>query len=74
MLFLPSGPGTALIFGKSGRSLENRKTKVPNWYLDLSMIIKYWKGATRAYHHTAPINMHYGLYQALQLILEEGLG
>lgn len=52
--------------------LKARKTKVPNWYLDLTMLINYWQGATRAYHHTAPINMLYGLYQALYLIKEEG--
>jgi alanine-glyoxylate transaminase/serine-glyoxylate transaminase/serine-pyruvate transaminase len=52
--------------------IEARKTKVPNWYLDLSLIMNYWEGATRAYHHTAPVNMLYGLYQALCLILEEG--
>jgi alanine-glyoxylate transaminase / serine-glyoxylate transaminase / serine-pyruvate transaminase len=53
-------------------ALQARKTKVPNWYLDLSLIMNYWEGATRAYHHTAPVNMLYGLYQALGLILEEG--
>jgi alanine-glyoxylate transaminase / serine-glyoxylate transaminase / serine-pyruvate transaminase len=53
--------------------LRARSTKVPNWYLDLSMIINYWEGAKRVYHHTAPINMLYGLYQALQCIVEEGL-
>ena len=53
--------------------LKSRPTKVPNWYLDLSMIISYWEGAKRAYHHTAPINMIYGLYQALRCVLEEGL-
>jgi alanine-glyoxylate transaminase/serine-glyoxylate transaminase/serine-pyruvate transaminase len=53
--------------------LRARSTKVPNWYLDLTMIINYWEGAKRAYHHTAPINMLYGLYQALHCILEEGL-
>jgi alanine-glyoxylate transaminase/serine-glyoxylate transaminase/serine-pyruvate transaminase len=53
--------------------LKNRASKVPNWYLDLSMIIKYWEGAKRAYHHTAPINMMYGLYAALQCIVTEGL-
>jgi alanine-glyoxylate transaminase/serine-glyoxylate transaminase/serine-pyruvate transaminase len=37
------------------------------------MIINYWEGHTRAYHHTAPINMLYGLYRALGLILDEGL-
>ncbi|MBN2332266.1 MAG: alanine--glyoxylate aminotransferase family protein [Deltaproteobacteria bacterium] len=52
--------------------LMNRKSKVPNWYLDLSLIVNYWQGSSRAYHHTAPINMLYGLYQALYLILQEG--
>jgi alanine-glyoxylate transaminase / serine-glyoxylate transaminase / serine-pyruvate transaminase len=72
-LSCPPGLAPLSFSEKAIAALENRKTKVPNWYLDLSMIMQYWKGATRAYHHTAPINMHYGLYQALQLILEEGL-
>ena len=45
---------------------------MPNWYLDLTLIINYWEGNSRAYHHTAPINMNYALYQALHLILQEG--
>ncbi len=49
-----------------------RKTKVQSWYLDVSMLAKYW-GEERVYHHTAPINMTYGLYEALRVILEEGL-
>jgi alanine-glyoxylate transaminase/serine-glyoxylate transaminase/serine-pyruvate transaminase len=36
------------------------------------MLASYW-GEQRAYHHTAPINMSYGLYEALRLVLEEGL-
>ena len=50
----------------------NRKTKVQSWYLDVSMLASYW-GEDRVYHHTAPINMSYGLYEAVTLILEEGL-
>ena len=50
----------------------NRKTKVQSWYLDASMLASYW-GSDRVYHHTAPINMSYGLYEALSIILEEGL-
>ena len=53
--------------------MEQRKTKVLSWYLDLSMVRKYWSGAKRAYHHTAPISMVYSLYEGLRLILEEGL-
>jgi alanine-glyoxylate transaminase/serine-glyoxylate transaminase/serine-pyruvate transaminase len=36
------------------------------------MIVNYWEGAKRAYHHTAPINMIYGLYAALDRIINEG--
>jgi alanine-glyoxylate transaminase/serine-glyoxylate transaminase/serine-pyruvate transaminase len=50
----------------------NRKTKVQSWYLDVSMLAKYW-GQERVYHHTAPINMTYGLCEALRIVLEEGL-
>lgn len=59
----------------SDRALEvinNRRTPVPNWYLDLSQVVKYW-GKERTYHHTAPINMNYALREALRLITEEEL-
>ncbi|MHC4443709.1 MAG: pyridoxal-phosphate-dependent aminotransferase family protein [Planctomycetota bacterium] len=53
--------------------MEKRKTKVQSWYLDLSMLRKYWDGAKRVYHHTAPISMVYALHEALRMIFEEGL-
>jgi len=52
--------------------LEERKTPVVSWYLDMSMVSSYW-GAERKYHHTAPINMIYALREALRIIAEEGL-
>lgn len=52
--------------------IRNRKRKVQSWYLDLSMIEKYW-GSERLYHHTAPISMNYALHEALRILLEEGL-
>jgi len=52
--------------------IRKRSTKVTNWYLDLSMIERYW-GQERIYHHTAPINMSYALYEALRIVEEEGL-
>ncbi len=52
--------------------LRQRQSKVANWYLDLTMVEKYW-GDTRTYHHTAPISMNYALREALRLIHEEGL-
>ncbi|HZZ30036.1 MAG TPA: alanine--glyoxylate aminotransferase family protein [Pirellulales bacterium] len=54
------------------KKIHARKTKVQSWYLDVTMLSQYW-GQERVYHHTAPINMTYGLYEALQVIGEEGL-
>jgi alanine-glyoxylate transaminase/serine-glyoxylate transaminase/serine-pyruvate transaminase len=51
--------------------ITKRKTKVQSWYLDVNFLANYW-GTDRVYHHTAPINMTYGLYEALRLIEEEG--
>jgi alanine-glyoxylate transaminase/serine-glyoxylate transaminase/serine-pyruvate transaminase len=67
-------PGLAPVtFGpRALEALRRRRSKVQSWYLDLTMIEKYW-GAERAYHHTAPISMNYALAEALRLVVEEGL-
>ena len=67
-------PGLAPIsFSQAAVSkLEQRKTPVVSWYLDMSMVRNYW-GTDRTYHHTAPINMIYALREALRVIAEEGL-
>lgn len=72
-LSCPPGLAPVAFSDRAVEKLKNRTTKVPNWYLDLTMIINYWEGAKRAYHHTAPINMLYALSQALDIILDEGL-
>lgn len=68
-------PGLSpLTFGdRALGKLKARSTKVVSWYLDLSMIEKYWTKGERAYHHTAPISMNYALHEALCLVHEEGL-
>lgn len=58
--------------------MDARKTKPQSWYLDVSMLRKYYLGGGgggggRVYHHTAPINMTYALREALAIVLEEGL-
>jgi alanine-glyoxylate transaminase/serine-glyoxylate transaminase/serine-pyruvate transaminase len=71
---LGCSPG-ASPFTMSARAMEKlqqRRTKVPNWYLDMSLLSKYW-GSERTYHHTAPINLYYGLREALRLVAAEGL-
>ena len=72
-LSCPPGLAPVSFSDRAIEKLMNRKSKVPNWYLDLSMITKYWSGKSRVYHHTAPINMLYGLYQACFNIIDEGL-
>ncbi|MFZ5867941.1 MAG: pyridoxal-phosphate-dependent aminotransferase family protein [Thermodesulfobacteriota bacterium] len=71
-LSCPPGIAPLTLGERALNKLNNRKTKVPNWYLDMTMVGKYW-GSERTYHHTAPITMNYGLREALRLIAEEGL-
>lgn len=72
-LSVPPGLAPVSFSEKTLLKIKNRKTRVPNWYLDMSLIGEYWqKDHKRAYHHTAPINMLYALYQALLLFFEEG--
>ena len=52
--------------------MKNRQTPVANWYLDLNGLEKYW-GQPHAYHHTAPISLHYALREGLRMVIEEGL-
>jgi alanine-glyoxylate transaminase / serine-glyoxylate transaminase / serine-pyruvate transaminase len=71
---LGCAPG-ASPFTMSPRAMEKllkRQTKVPNWYLDMLLLGKYW-GEERVYHHTAPISLYYGLREALRLVAEEGI-
>lgn len=67
-------PGLAPVtFGPAAlEKIKSRKTKVQSWYLDVTMLANYW-GTERVYHHTAPINMTWGLYEAVQIVLAEGL-
>ncbi len=70
-LSCPPGLAPLSFSEKAMAAVKARKARVPNWYLDFTMIADYW-GRNRVYHHTAPISMIYALYQALLLILDEG--
>ncbi len=52
--------------------IKNRKHPVSSWYLDLTLLEKYW-GSERVYHHTSSSTLNYALLEALRLIDEEGL-
>jgi len=54
--------------------LKSRKTKVPSWFLDQSLVMGYWGGSgKRTYHHTAPVNSLYALHESLVMLQDEGL-
>ena len=71
-LSCPPGLAPVSFNERAMETILSRKTKVQSWYLDATMLANYW-GSDRVYHHTAPINMSYALYEALQVIHEEGL-
>jgi len=71
-LSCPPGLGPFSMNERAEKKMSNRKDKVPNWYLDVSLLNKYW-GSDRVYHHTAPVNMNFGIREALRLLAEEGL-
>ncbi len=72
-LSCPPGLAPVTFSERAVEKLKSRESKVVSWYLDLSMIEKYWTDGERAYHHTAPISMNYALHEALCLVHEEGL-
>ncbi len=71
-LSCPPGLAPITVGPRAREILRSRKSKVPNWYLDLTMVERYW-GNERTYHHTAPITMNYALREALRIVAEEGL-
>ncbi|HEX3825928.1 MAG TPA: alanine--glyoxylate aminotransferase family protein [Sporichthyaceae bacterium] len=72
-------PGLApLTAGERALAKLRRRTQPGrSWYFDLSLVLNYWYpdlggSSTRAYHHTAPINLVYGLREALGLVVGDG--
>jgi alanine-glyoxylate transaminase/serine-glyoxylate transaminase/serine-pyruvate transaminase len=68
----PPGLAPLTLSQRAVEKLERRSAPVANWYLDLTLLRKYW-GIERVYHHTAPISSVYALYEGLRIIAEEGL-
>jgi len=68
----PPGLGPITIGPRAEAKLARRSSPVRSWYLDLTMLARYW-GPERTYHHTAPISLNYALYEALRMIAEETL-
>lgn len=71
-LSVPPGLAPITFSPKALEAVNRRRTKVQSWYLDVTLLQKYW-GSERVYHHTAPISMIYALREGLRIIHEEGL-
>ncbi|GAB4574374.1 MAG: alanine--glyoxylate aminotransferase family protein [Anaerolineae bacterium] len=71
-LSAPPGLAPITLSPRAVERLEQRTTPVTSWYLDLMLLRQYWD-ERRVYHHTGPVNMGVALYEALRLVVEEGL-
>jgi alanine-glyoxylate transaminase/serine-glyoxylate transaminase/serine-pyruvate transaminase len=71
-LAAPPGLAPITFSERAVERIRSRRSKVQSWYLDVTMVEKYW-GNERTYHHTAPISMNYALREALRIVHEEGL-
>jgi alanine-glyoxylate transaminase/serine-glyoxylate transaminase/serine-pyruvate transaminase len=71
---LSSPPGLAPITfsSRAVEKINKRSQKVQSFYLDMSVLGKYW-GNEQTYHHTAPVSMNYALLESLRILFEEGL-
>lgn len=68
----PPGLAPITFSERAMEAVRKRKEPCRSWYFDVGMIENYW-GPARLYHHTAPITMNYAIYEALRMVVEEGL-
>lgn len=71
-LGVPPGLAPITFSERALARIRSRTRPVASWYLDVTLISGYL-GSERRYHHTAPINLIYGLHEALVELEEEGL-
>lgn len=72
-LSAPPGLSPVTFSDRAVAAVEARRSKVPSWFLDVSLLRTYWGDGKRAYHHTAPVSSCYAFREALRMVLEEGL-
>ncbi len=74
-LSAPPGLSPIAISPRAQETILTRREKPRTWLYDVGLFMSYWgEGASRTYHHTAPINALYGLHEALVALFEEGQG
>jgi alanine-glyoxylate transaminase/serine-glyoxylate transaminase/serine-pyruvate transaminase len=71
-LSAPPGLAPVTVSERAMAAIEQRRTPVQSWYLDLGLHARLWS-AEHIYHHTSPVLNIYALFEALRIIEEEGL-
>ncbi len=69
----PPGLSPVSFSDRAVKVIQNRKTKIQSFYLDVTLLAEYWMGDTRKYHHTVSMSMIYALREALRVVIEEGV-
>ncbi len=69
---VPPGLSPITVSERAMNAAANRKTPQNHWFFDWQLLKNYFDGA-HAYHHTVPVNLYYGLAQALHEIEAEGM-
>jgi len=72
-LSCPPGVSPFTFGERAMEKVRGRKKGVASFYMDVTLLEKYWLGDVRTYHHTASINSLYALRESLLLITETGL-
>jgi alanine-glyoxylate transaminase / serine-glyoxylate transaminase / serine-pyruvate transaminase len=71
-LSAPPGLAPITLSDRAMAAIEQRRTPVQSWYLDLGLHARLW-GPEHLYHHTSPVLNVYALQEALRIVAEEGL-
>jgi alanine-glyoxylate transaminase/serine-glyoxylate transaminase/serine-pyruvate transaminase len=73
-LSVPPGLAPFTLSERALARIAARARRSTSWYLDVGLLSSYWReGGDRVYHHTAPVQMVYGLARGLDLVFDEGL-
>jgi alanine-glyoxylate transaminase/serine-glyoxylate transaminase/serine-pyruvate transaminase len=69
----PPGLAPVTFSDRAVKAAKARKHPIRSWYLDITLLEKYWGSTPRVYHHTSSSTLNYAILEALLLIEEEGL-
>jgi alanine-glyoxylate transaminase/serine-glyoxylate transaminase/serine-pyruvate transaminase len=69
----PTGLSPITFSERALEAIKKRKNPVRSWYLDISLIEKYWS-TERVYHHTSSSTLNFALLEKFKLDIGGGFG